>query len=204
MTARTTGDAVTDHLPAYTPDRPSAPSADELRARIPGWGADLDPKDRPSVPRLQQLETGAHWRFPERQPENGYRERSIEHRFLTPVFGTAQPLEGLPGRLRRVAYDRFSEARAAHWLILLYTDRLDALIHHVRSLGTTRPDNPITETGVRAELSGGGWRSRVGRRRADRNHIWIDPILVAGPWVVTGAVAVKLFVFLTGGRRRRR
>ena len=33
----------------YLPDKPkSVPSSDELRARIPGWGADLDPKDRPS------------------------------------------------------------------------------------------------------------------------------------------------------------
>jgi hypothetical protein len=36
MTDRTTEDAVTDHLPAYTSDRPPAPSADKLRARIPG------------------------------------------------------------------------------------------------------------------------------------------------------------------------
>ena len=36
----------------YTPHKPPlAESADELRARIPGWGADLDPADRPSVPR---------------------------------------------------------------------------------------------------------------------------------------------------------
>ena len=37
---------------AYTPDKPKlAESSEQLRARIPGWGADLDPKDRPSVPR---------------------------------------------------------------------------------------------------------------------------------------------------------
>ncbi|MCP2160188.1 hypothetical protein LX12_001367 [Williamsia serinedens] len=167
---------MTDHLPAYTPDRPSAPSADELRARIPGWGADLDPKDRPSVPKLQQLDTGAHWRFPERQPEHGYRERSIEHRFLTPVFGTAQPLEGLPGRLRRVAYDRFSEGRAAHWLILLYTDRLDALIHHVRRWAppapTTRSRRPAsvqncpTEDGGRVSGASGSTSTTPGSIRS--------------------------------------
>jgi hypothetical protein len=36
----------------YTPHKPPlAESSDELRARIPGWGADLHPADRPSVPR---------------------------------------------------------------------------------------------------------------------------------------------------------
>ena len=34
---------------AYTAEKPPlAESSDELRNRIPGWGADLDPKDRPA------------------------------------------------------------------------------------------------------------------------------------------------------------
>ena len=74
-------------------------TADQLRARIPGWGVDLDPKDRPSVPkeRFDPSATGAHWDFPERQPEKWPRERSIEHKFLTPVFGTCCPPKGLSG-----------------------------------------------------------------------------------------------------------
>ena len=37
---------------AYVRDkRTPPPSREELRARIPGWGADLDPADRPAVPR---------------------------------------------------------------------------------------------------------------------------------------------------------
>ncbi len=45
-------------------------SPEALRARIPGWGADLDRKDRPSYPRerLDPAASGAHWDFPERQP----------------------------------------------------------------------------------------------------------------------------------------
>src|SRR3712207_431410 len=88
----------------YTPHRPPiAESPDQLRARIPGWGVDSDPADRPSVPKLKFQEdlTGAHWEFPDRQPEKWPRERSIEHKFLTPVFGTAQPPKGLSGVLRR-------------------------------------------------------------------------------------------------------
>ena len=106
---------------AYTADRPPlTSSSEELRARIPGWGADLDPKDRPAVPRerFDPGATGAHWDFPERQPERWPRERSVEHKFLTPVFGTSCPPRGLSGAIRKYAY-RFSEGRAAHWLLLI-------------------------------------------------------------------------------------
>jgi hypothetical protein len=176
------------------PDVPSAylrdkrtppPSREELRARIPGWGADLDPADRPSYPKLQYpADTGAHWDFPERQPGAEGRERSIEHAFVTPVFGTAQPLHGLSGAIRRLAYDRFSEGRNAHWLLLIVGDRVDAWGSHLRSFASGHPDNPLTETGVRAELTAGG-TARSGR--SDRRHQVLDPVLVAGPWVAAGA-----------------
>ena len=48
---------------AYVSDkRTPTPSREELRARIPGWGADLDPADRPSHPKLRYApeSTGAH------------------------------------------------------------------------------------------------------------------------------------------------
>jgi hypothetical protein len=183
----------------YTPDKPPlAPPVEELRARIPGWGVDLDPKDRPSVPRerlVDPRENGAHWEFPERQPEKWPRERSVEHEFLTPVFGTACPPKGLSGVLRKVAYARYSEGRAAHWLILLAADRVDAAENHLRSFATLHPDNPITETGVLSEFTHHGYASRRGRGRADLHHQPLDPVLVAGPWVL-GAVLV-----LTGTRR---
>ncbi|MDF2665366.1 MAG: hypothetical protein K0R81_1216 [Microbacterium sp.] len=178
---------------AYTADKPTPPpSADELRARIPGWGADLDPADRPSFPKEQPQDLNAHWSFPEEQPEPAAgRERSIEHGRLTPVFGTAQPLHGVSGAIRRYAYARFSEARAAHWLLLLAADRVDATGAHVRSLGSRHPDNPLTETGVVAERR---WSPLDGRRgRVDARHQWLDPLIVAGPWILgaAGVVAVS-------------
>ncbi|MEA3216785.1 MAG: hypothetical protein QOJ19_2941, partial [Acidimicrobiia bacterium] len=106
----------------YTAEKPPiAESSEVLRARIPGWGADLDPKNRPSVPkeRYDPNLSGAHWRFPDRQPEKWPRERSVEHKFLTPVFGTSCPTKGLSGVLRRTAYRRYSEGQAAHWLVLI-------------------------------------------------------------------------------------
>ncbi len=171
---------------AYTADKPPLPeTVEELKARIPGWGADLDPRDRPSVPRevFDPAASGAHWEIPEQQPELTPRERSIEHARLTPVFGTAVPLKGLSGVLRRYSYQRFSEARAAHWLILIAADRVDAIESHLASFLTTRPDNPITETGIRSEFSHHGFASRVGRKRADLAHQPLDPVIVVAPWL---------------------
>jgi hypothetical protein len=175
----------------YTPEKPpNAESSEDLRARIPGWGVDLDPKDRPSVPRLQRQEhrTGARWEFPERQPENWPRERSIEHKFLTPVFGTSCPPRGLSGAIRKFSYKKYSEGRAAHWLLLIAADRVDSVESSLRSFATLRPDNPITETGVLAEFSHHGIGSRVGQKRADVRHQLLDPVIVAVPWMVRLAV----------------
>jgi hypothetical protein len=188
---------------AYTAQTPPRrETSDQLRARIPGWGVDLDPADRPSHPKLdlRQDRTGAHWDFPERQPEHRPRERSIEHAFVTPVFGTAQPTRGLSGVLRRFSYARFSEARAAHWLLLIAADRVDAWGSHLRSLATLRPDDPVTETGVRSELTHSGLASRRGR--TDVRHQVLDPLLVAGPWVAAAWLGGKAVRALAGAVRR--
>jgi hypothetical protein len=181
----------------YTPEKPPLPeSTDELRARIPGWGVDLDPQDRPSVPRLQFAPelTGAHWHFPERQPQKWPRERSIEHAFLTPVFGTSCPPRGLSGAIRKYAYKRYSEARAAHWLLLITADRVDSIESNLRSYLTLRPDNPVTETGILSDFTHHGIKSRAGQQRADVKHHPLDPLIVATPWIARAAlgyVAVK-------------
>ena len=175
---------------AYVRDkRNPPPSREELRARIPGWGADLDPADRPSHPKLRYAPetTGAHWDFPERQPQKWPRERSVEHAFVTPVFGTAQPPKGLSGVIRKFSYARYGEGRLGHWLLLIAADRVDAWEEHLRSFATRRPDNPITETGVEAEFTRGGLAARRGR--VDARHHLLDPVLVAGPWVAGAWVA---------------
>jgi len=191
----------------YTSAKPPLPEPIEsLRERIPGWGVDLDPADRPSFPResTDARLDGARWELPERQPVNGYRERSIEHADLTPVFGTAQPLAGPAGAIRRLAYERFSEGRTAHWLLLMAGDRVDVLTHTVRSFGSLRPDNPITQTGIKAELSHHGLRSRRGQGRADVVHHPMDPVVVAGPWVVAAVPVVRLAARGVRAWRRRR
>ena len=181
--------------PTYTAQKPPNPeTSEQLKARIPGWGADLDPKDRPSVPkeRFDPAGTGAHWEFPERQREEWPRERSVEHAFLTPVFGTSCPPKGLSGVIRRFAYRRYSEGRAAHWLLLIAADRVDAGEAHAAALLSTRPDNPITETGVLAEFRHNGVAARFGQKRAGTLHQVLDPVIIGGPWLLAGAAAWQM------------
>ncbi|WP_166878737.1 hypothetical protein [Salinibacterium sp. ZJ450] len=186
----------------YTAGEPGRTVPEEVRARIPGWGVDLDPKNPPAFPRerFDPDATGAHWDFPERQEEKWPRERSIEHKFLTPVFGTATPLHGLSGAIRRLAYRRYSEGRAAHWLLLIAGDRVDAVESHLRSLASARPDDPITESGVLSERRHRPIRSRFGRGRADVSHMWMDPVIIVGPWLLAGWLAFSLVKRVVGRR----
>ncbi|WP_305786989.1 hypothetical protein [Symbioplanes lichenis] len=167
----------------YTSDKPeNAETSEQLRARIPGWGADLDPADRPAVPRerFDPSATGAWWDIPEQQPEKFPRERSIEHARLTPVFGTAAPPKGVSGAIRRFAYKRYSEGRAAHWLLLVAADRVDSAGSRLSGkmlLPTVREKHPIA--------------SRRGNR-VDVRHQALDPIVVAAPWMLAGGLAYVL------------
>lgn len=179
----------------YTSAKPAlAPTADELRDRIPGWGADAAPEHRRTWQQRDDIgPTGAHWELPDAQPGGEGRERSIEHGMLPPVFGTAQPLHGVSGAIRRFAYDHLSETKNTRWLLLVLGDRVEAIGAHLRSLLTTRPDNPVTQTGVLSEFSHAPLRSRVGRGRRDVRHMWLDPIIVAGPWIAAvGAILVAV------------
>jgi hypothetical protein len=175
-----------------------APSREELAARIPGWGSDSAPEHRRTWQERDDMEpSGAHWTFPDRQPDDPDRERSIEHAMLTPVYGTAQPLHGVSGWIRRFAYDRLSETKNTRWLLLVLGDRVESIGAHARSLLTRRPDDPMTQTGVLAEVSHHPVSSRFGRGRLDLRHSWMDPIIVVGPWVaavVVASVAVRRLV----------
>jgi hypothetical protein len=192
--ARQTTPAVAEDVPL--PYRASTtratPPLDEVRSRIPGWGVDLDWRDRPAVP-MEQFDpgrTGAHWDFPERQPEKWPREMSPEHGQLPPVFGTACPPRGISGAIRRYAYT-LSEGRTSHWLLLMAADRVDVLESSVEAALQGRPDNPISESGVVAEFKRHGIRSRVGTPRVDRKHQPIDALIVAGPWLLAGYAAYR-------------
>ncbi len=185
----------------YTAAKPPLPeTVEQLKARIPGWGVDLDPEDRPSHPKLKFSETGAHWEFPDRQPEKWPRERSMEHKFLTPVFGTACPPRGVSGALRKLSYRKFSEADVAHWLLLMAADRVDSLGSSVTAALRGKPDDPVTETGVLGERHARPFRDRFGRGRADTKHQWMDPLIVSAPWVLRAGVG---WFAVKGWRARR-
>jgi hypothetical protein len=187
---------------AYTREKPRvAPSSEELRRTIPGWGVDLNPADRPSYPKEVMQDTGAHWEFPERQQPRGFREKSTEHKFLTPVFGTGQPLSGLSGLIRRYAYT-YSEGRTAHWLLLMLGDRVDVLESRCSAMLRGKPDNPITETGVLAEFRNGAYRTRFGQHRVDLKHQPLDLLLWVAPYVAMGAgIYFAAKAMNNGGRR---
>ena len=71
----------------------------------------------------------------------------------------------------------------------MLADRVDAWEHHLQSFLTLRPDNPITETGVRAEFTRNGLASRWGKKRTDTVHQLLDPVIVGGPWLLAGGLA---------------
>ena len=77
---------------------------------IPGWGADLDRRQRPAVPMERQPARLDHVDpLPPRQQSSVEILQSIEGPYLTPVFGSTLPPRGLSGWIRRRAF-RHSES----------------------------------------------------------------------------------------------
>jgi hypothetical protein len=127
----------------------------ELEPHIEGWGIDRDPKDRPAVPkeRIPARDIGVHWTELEipRQVQNVPVLVSIERPGITPVFGTAAPLKGLSGLMRRAAF-KWSESDLRHWLLLLAADRVDVVEGLVDDVRHGQLPNLFKEMGWRAEL----------------------------------------------------
>lgn len=188
---------------AYTAEKPALARPSEiLRQEIVGWGVDLDPRDRPAVPKEQfNLDNGAHWSFPERQVAHYERELSPEHKFLPPVFGTSCPPRGVSGVIRRYAF-RYSEGRTLHWLLLVFADRVDVVESSVTALLRGKPDNPVAERGLSAEVKYHGIRSRVGRHRADLKHQPVDILLSVGAGLLVVGGISALARGLTRSARR--
>ena len=127
-------------------------------AHIKGWGADLDPADRPAYPRERtppRLE-GVHWDQPEGQVQHIEVLRSREHPSRPPLFGTGPAPRGLSGNIRRFAFG-FSESDVRHWLLLLLADRVDVGEGVVADLGRGHLPNLYAEMGGPAELKYNPW-----------------------------------------------
>lgn len=94
---------------------------------VPGWGVDLNPLNRPGVPREVKPEhTGAHWDEPEQQKSDVRIFYSTERPMITPVFGTTCPPKLLSGLIRTKAY-QLGEDKKRRWLMLLFADRVDVV-----------------------------------------------------------------------------
>lgn len=91
------------------------------------WGVDLDRGRRPGVPRERPPSPWPHTRFPPArqpgQPSSPLHGRSNKR--MPPVFGTAVPLHGLSGLIRRLGY-HYPDHLPRHWLLELVGDRVDA------------------------------------------------------------------------------
>lgn len=125
----------------------------ENQLGIPGWGADLDPKNRPAVPkeRIPARDIGVHWDLPEQQVQKVPVFHSTERTGITPVFGSSSPPSGLSGLLRKVGF-QFSENDLRHWLILLFADRVNMVEGILQDLASGHIPNVFGEMGLRSEI----------------------------------------------------
>lgn len=125
----------------------------EKYAHIKGWGADLDPVNRPGYPmertppRLEPL----GWTTPEPQVQHIEVLRSNERPDMTAVFGTGPAPSGISGWIRRAAF-RFSENDLRHWLLLLFADRVNVGEGLLADVAHGHVPRIYSEMGGRAEL----------------------------------------------------
>lgn len=151
---------------------------------INGWGADLDPKDRPAVPR--ELPSDVHTArgdVKHRQTPRTKVFQSNEHPDLTPVFGESCPPSGLSGFLRGYAY-QFGEATNRHWMTLMAADRVNIIERFVGDL-FRRPDNYVKEKAW-------GTRIKYAASAPPRNNVMMIGLAVAGAAVIGLAISSAL------------
>ncbi|MGC4119745.1 MAG: hypothetical protein QM765_35265 [Myxococcales bacterium] len=99
------------------------------------WGVDRDPAARPGVPMEREPQPWPNTRYPPEhqagEPASPLHGRS--NKSPVPVFGTAVPLRGLSGVIKKIAY-RSPDHRTRHWLLLMLGDRVDAWTHAFRPM----------------------------------------------------------------------
>jgi hypothetical protein len=119
---------------------------------VVGWGVDANPQNDPTYPyrdRSADNHSGEWLRPTQQQPEVEVL-RSIEHKRLPAVFGTASPPKWISGWIRRLAF-RWSESNWAHWMLLMGADRVNMIEGLVEDLAHVRIPNIPKEMGMSAE-----------------------------------------------------
>ena len=129
-----------------------SPPREQLQG-IPGWGSDLDRKNRPAVPMERTPPRFIH--VPAGQPVQQAQTVEVfcspERPGITPLFGTAQPPKWLSGAIRRLAY-KLPENDLRHWLMLVAADRVNMVEGIVEDLAQGHVPNVLGEMGIRSEL----------------------------------------------------
>lgn len=144
MSARSKRSLGEDVVPSPGHSRANVP--DDYRS-VNGWGADLDPANRPSYPKeLPSTVKTVRGEVKDWQKPPHRIHLSNEHPNLTPVFGTTCPPHGISGMLRDYAYE-FGEASNRHWMTLILADRIGIAESLVGGLLTGKPDNYVREKG---------------------------------------------------------
>jgi hypothetical protein len=84
----------------------------------------------------------------------------------------------------------------------MLADRVDVFENGLGALLRGRPDNPIAERGLKAEITRHGIRSRRGQHRADLKHQPVDVLMFVGSGLAAAAVAYGVSRLVMDGRRR--
>ena len=120
---------------------------------IPGWGIDSNPDNNPTHPIKNY--NGAdferlNYERPPQQEVNIEVLHSIERPSVSTVFGTSTPPRGLSGAIRRFAF-KYSESTYAHWVPLVFADRIDVVQGIIDDLKQGHVPNIFAEKGWKAE-----------------------------------------------------
>ncbi len=160
---------------------------------IEGWGADVNPADRPAVPKEKPSDVHTvRGRRPQQQIADVKIFISPEHPDITPVFGTACPPRGLSGVLRGAAY-KFGEGRLAHWMTLMLADRIDVVEGLLDDAIHARFPNLVRERGWGVAMT----HDRSGKGRTAERSAGIKIAAAVG---VIGIIAAGAYM---ATRRRR-
>lgn len=123
-----------------------------LKARIPGWGADVDLEKRGGYwDTKSRLESGVRFNNIEQQVPKIKIHKSIERPALTPIFGTASPPRFVSGLMRNYAYAKHSEGMLRHWLWLMAADRVDMVESLLVDAAHGKLPNLWKEMGLKSE-----------------------------------------------------
>ena len=98
---------------------------------IIGWGADAALENRPGVPEELPPQPIGYSSLggPVAQTSGRPTAKSFD-RPVTPTYGTAVPLRGLSGIIRRAAY-QIPTYKPRRWMMLLLADRIDVIEHNI-------------------------------------------------------------------------